>query len=62
MQNQVFIDWVNRRMRDEQFDEYLRYRGWQVLRLSETEIKAYAQEQDAGMMVGRLRAFLGLCV
>jgi len=57
---QVFIDCADRRMRDERFDTYLRYRGWQVLRLSESEIKAYARGQDDGAMLGRLKTFLAL--
>ena len=47
-------------VRDEKMDNYLCDRGWTVLRLSESEIKAHARGTDAGAMLGRLREFLRL--
>ncbi len=54
-----FVNCVDRAMRDEKMDTYLRYRGWQVLRLSEQEIHAHMRGADAGAMLIKLRTFLG---
>ncbi len=54
----TFVDCVDRAMRDEKFDAYLRYRGWQLLRLSELEILAHARGADGGAMLARLRNFI----
>lgn len=48
---------ADRAMRDERYDNYLRARGWRVLRLSESEIKAHARG-DNGAMLTQLRAFV----
>jgi len=53
-----FVNCVDRAMRDERLDNYLRYRGWQVLRLSEQEIRAHLRGTDAGAMLERLKDFV----
>lgn len=53
-----FVNCVDRATRDEKFDCYLRYRGWQVLRLSEQEIRAHVCGTDAGAMTELLRRFV----
>lgn len=52
-----FADCADRRMRDEAYDNYLRARGWRILRLSEAEIKAHARGDD-GAMLAKLREFV----
>jgi very-short-patch-repair endonuclease len=54
-----FADCADRRMRDEAYDNYLQARGWRILRLSETEIRAHASPHgDDGAMITKLREFL----
>jgi len=54
-----FADCADRRMRDEAYDSYLRYRGWRILRLSEAEIKAHASPRgDNSAMLAKLREFV----
>lgn len=55
-----FVNCVDRAMRDEKMDAYLRYRGWRVLRLSEDEIHSHARGVDGGALLGRLRELLGV--
>lgn len=53
-----FADCADRRMRDEAYDNYLCARGWRILRLSETEIKAHASPcGDGGAMLAKLHNF-----
>jgi very-short-patch-repair endonuclease len=54
-----FVNCVDRAMRDEKMDTYLRYRGWQVLRLTEQEIRAHMRGTDGGAMLDQLRRFVG---
>lgn len=53
-----FVDCVDRAMRDERLDSYLRHRGWKVLRLSEGEIRAHMRGRDSGSVLVRLREFI----
>lgn len=53
-----FVNCVDRVMRDEKLDSYLRAHGWQVLRLSEQEIRAHVCGTDGGAMTERLRRFV----
>ncbi len=55
-----FVNCVDRAMRDEKMDAYLCYRGWQVLRLGEQEIRAHMRGTDGGQMLARLHAFVEL--
>jgi very-short-patch-repair endonuclease len=52
-----FANCADRAMRDETMDHYLRGRGWRVLRLSESEIKAHTRG-DGGAMLEKLHAFI----
>jgi len=54
---------ADRHARDERMDAYLRERGWQVLRLTEAEIREWDRTADAGIhgdepMLRKLREFL----
>lgn len=51
---------ADRAMRDEKLDNYLRYVGWQVLRLSEQEIHAHMRGTDDGAMLANLRRFISI--
>ena len=53
-----FVNCVDRAMRDEKMDNYLRYRGWRVLRLSEQEIRTHVRGNDQGTLIARLRDFI----
>ena len=58
---------AERGTRDEHYDNYLRYQGWRVLRLSEHEIDHYErdakldQQNDHLPLLQKLRAFLREC-
>ncbi len=49
---------ADRAMRDEKLDNYLRDRGWMVLRLPEQEIRDHARGYDGGAMQRKLGEFL----
>ena len=51
---------AERGTKDEHYDNYLVYRGWQVLRLTQAEIEANDRGTDEGAMLGKLRTFLQL--
>lgn len=56
--NHTLAGCAERGTKDAHYDQYLNYRGWRVLRLTEAEIKAHDRGIDAGAMLTRVRTFL----
>lgn len=58
MDNSPFANCVEQGTKDEHYDQYLAYRGWRVLRLTQEEIEAHDRGADGGAMLSKLQAFL----